>query len=271
MIFKFQKLSNYGSGTPAVARTVLQAKPIIDMFNCTDEQRTALMEKLFELQRHLLKCVECRDGLAAEISSEMDGYSAPQTGGARARGAFALPGVGDLQSKGETFLQSVKLAIAATGNMIEPFYGESFGHKYQKIEAWARDQFEADDPFIESITRAMPFVKKIVQMRNAVDHPQSEPGAPMVYANFDLEQVDGVSALVTPRWSLTGEQLRPMLEDFDQIIEAIITLGEQILVHLFEKFRMAPMLIIVEIPVEQRSADRPIRLMVTIRGHAPTP
>lgn len=47
---------------------VLQAKPIADMFNCTEEQRTALLEKPFDVQRHLLKCVECRDSLAAEIA-----------------------------------------------------------------------------------------------------------------------------------------------------------------------------------------------------------
>ena len=153
--------------------------------------------------------------------------------------------------------------------MIEPFYGKGFGHKYHQFETWAKTRFDAGDPFIDSITRAIPFVKKIVQMRNAVDHPGSEPGAPLVYANFDLEEVDGAPVLVMPRWSLTGEQLRPMLDDFDQIIEGIISLGEQLLVHLFEKFRMAPMLVIAEIPAVQRSPDRPIRLTVTVAGHVP--
>jgi hypothetical protein len=268
-MFKFQKLSNYGTSTPAVARTVLQAKPIVDMFNCTEEQRTALLEKLFDVQRHLLKCVECRDGLSAEIEEERAGYVMPQAGDPRARGAYTLPGVGDLQSKGDTFLQSAKLAIAATGDMTEPFYGKGFAHKYHQYALWAKEKFGAGDTFTTSVECAIPFVKRIVQMRNAVDHPRSEPGAPMVYANFDIEWADGKPVLIAPGWSLTGETVRPMLDDFDRIIESIITLGEQILINLFENFRMAPMIVLTEIPVEKRRADNPIRLMVTAAGHSP--
>lgn len=268
-MFKFQKLSNYGTSTPAVARTVLQAKPIVDMFNCTEEQRTALLEKLFDVQRHLLKCVECRDSLAAEIEEERASYVMPQAGDPRANGAYTLPGVGDLQSKGDTFLQSAKLAIAATGDMTEPFYGKGFGHKYNQYAVWAKEKFGTADTFTTSVEGAVPFVKRIVQMRNAVDHPRSEPGAPMVYANFDIELVDGKPQLVAPGWSLSGETLRPMLGDFDRVIESIIALGEQILINLFEKFRMAPMIVLAEIPVEKRRADNPIRLMVTAAGPPP--
>jgi hypothetical protein len=61
----------------------------------------------------------------------------------------------------------------------------------------------------------------------------------------------------------------PHADDFDRVIESIITLGEQILINLFEKFRMAPMIVLAEIPVEKRRADNPIRLMVTATGHPP--
>jgi hypothetical protein len=247
----------------------LQAKPIVDMFNCTEEQRTALLEKLFDVQRHLLKCVECRDSLAAEIEEEQVNYVIPQAGDPRAKGAYTLPGVGDLQSKGDTFLQSAKLAIAATGDMTDPFYGKGFGHKYHQYAAWAKEKFSAADTFTTSVEGAVPFVKRIVQMRNAVDHPRSEPGAPMIYVNFDIGLIDGKPALIAPGWSLTGETQRPMLDDFDRVIESIITLGEQILINLFEKFRMAPMIVLAEIPVEKRRADNPIRLMVTATGHPP--
>ncbi|MYM92283.1 hypothetical protein [Duganella vulcania] len=216
-MFKFQKLSNYGSATPAVARTLLQASPIIDMFKCSDEQKDALKEKFFDLQRHLLKCVECRDSLAAEIESERANYVMPPNPDVRARGAFSLPGVGDLQSKGDTFLQSAKLAIAATGDMVEPFYGKAFGHKFHQLEKWAKENFDPADTFVTSVTRAIPFVKRIVQMRNAVDHPKPGPGERMAYANFDIADADGKMILVDPSWALTGEVARPMLQDFDQV------------------------------------------------------
>ena len=266
-MFKFQKLSNYGTSTPAVARTVFQARAIVDTFKCSDEQRDALLGKLFDLQRHLLKCVECRDSLAGEIESERANYAMPPLRSPGSRGAVTLPGVGDLQSKGDAFLQSAKLAIAAIGDMTEPFYGKGFGHKFHQFEKWTKEHFDPAGKFVTSVSRAIPFVKKIVQMRNVVDHPKSEPGAPMVYKNFDIGRSADALVLIDPTGGLTGEPLRPMLQDFDQIIETIITLGEQILVNLFDQFKRASMLVIDEIPVEHRDPAKPTRLYVTIAGH----
>ncbi|MFZ3289158.1 MAG: hypothetical protein WA191_20240 [Telluria sp.] len=143
-MFKFQKLSNFGTSTPAVARTVLQAKPIIDFFHCPDAQKEQVLEKFFDLQRHLLKCVEIRESVAAEMAEERNRFLARPHAAPQSRGVITLPGVGDLQSKAEGFLQSAKLAIAATGNLTQPLYGKGFVHHFHKFEEWARTTFGDD-------------------------------------------------------------------------------------------------------------------------------
>jgi len=266
-MFKFKKLSNYGTSTSAFARTVFQARAIVSTFRCSEEQRDALLAKLFDLQCHLLKCAEWRDNLASEVESERANYGMPPQRSPSACGVVTLPGVGDLQSKGDAFLQSAKLAIAVIGDMTEPFYGKGFGHKFHQFEKWAKEHFDPADKFVMSVSGAIPFVEKIVQMRNAMSHHKSEPGTPMVYKNFDIGQSAEELFLIDPTWGLAGEPLRPMLQDFEQIIETIICLGEQILINLFDQFKMSPMLVIDEIAVQRRDPAKPTRLYVTIAGY----
>ena len=101
-------------------------------------------------------------------------------------------------------------------------------------------------------------------MRNVVDHPKTKPGAPLVVANFTLNEFDGSLMLMEPEWFLTGEAIRPLLASFDLIIESIICLGEAMLTELFYKLRAIDILVIEEIPVELRDPASPVALRVTI-------
>jgi hypothetical protein len=213
---------------------------------------------LFDLQRHLLKCVEIYDDLATEIANSHSEFSTRGTT-ARPVSHVLLPGVGDLQSRAESFLQSAKLALAATGNIFEPFYGQKFNHKYNRICPWADKEFGVNDQFAIVLRSWEPFAKRIVNMRNCVDHPDTEPGAPLIIANFTR----GVtSELIDPSWSLTGEPLQPILPDFTNIIEQATCLGEDVLVGIFYKLRPNNLLKIEEIPPEQRDPACPKKLRV---------
>lgn len=224
------------------------------------------MAVLFELQRHLVKCVEIRNDLAREISTGRDQFTADKLKSQSRSSTLGLPGVGDLQSKAETFLQSSKLALAETGNLTKPFYDVAHGHKYQKFSAWADTRFGVADDFTVLVKSWEPFVNRVVQMRNAVDHPLTEPGAPLRTANFDITSGDGAPELVDPTWSLTGEVPRPMLPDFDTIIDKTIVLGENVLIRLFYKLRGSPLVEIQEIPMEERDPSNPRRLTVRLAG-----
>lgn len=257
-MFILQKHSNYGTSTPAVARTAIQGRDILQFIACSDTTKEHAQTVLFDLQRHLLKCVEIHEGLATEIAK---GYPEFFNRGTSARPAshILLPGVGDLQSRAESFLQAAKLALAATGNIIEPFYGQKYGYKYNKICSWADQEFGEKDQFSTVLQSWKPFAERIVNMRNCVDHPNTEPGGPLVIANFTL---GAASELIDPSWSLTGKPLQPMLPDFTDIIEETIRLGENVLVGVFYKLRHSDLLEIEEIPPNQRDPACPKRLRV---------
>jgi hypothetical protein len=171
-MFRLQKVSNYGTATPAIARTFAQGCDLLQHFASSEQQISAAKSMLLELQRHALRCTEIRDELADEMKSAMseaDELQKLQSG----RGVVAVPGVGDLQSRAESFVQSLKLGVAETGNLPGPFYGVSFSHYYHRFGAWSLDLFGPDDEFTKMVQSWEPFVKRVLDMRNAVDHPKS--------------------------------------------------------------------------------------------------
>lgn len=269
MVFQIQKISNYGTSTPAVARTLLQGSDILRFFSATDAQREAAESALHELQRHLVRCVEIRDRIAAEINTGREqvakiGFKFQSNGR-----AVSLPGVADLQSNAESFLQSSKLGIRETARLIEPFYKARHDHRFKKFVAWAEKQFGKEDTFTQVIREWEPWVKLIVDMRNAVDHPADRPAGKLLTQNFRLSGTREKPVLVDPTWGLSGKPESAILLDMDSIIEGIIELGEDILVGLFYKLKDDFPVVICEIPAEQRDPSCPIRLRVTLPQDMP--
>lgn len=112
----FQHVSNYGSGHYVVARTFIQDAEILQFFLLDDAGKERLKERLFELQNQLIGCLEQRDALAKEVE---DALKSPPPERAR---VYQPPGVMNLQTRCESFLQSLKLAIRDCGRMLEASY-----------------------------------------------------------------------------------------------------------------------------------------------------
>ena len=183
--------------------------------------------------------------------------------------AVSLPGVADLQSNAESFLQSAKLAIRETAGLIEPFYKARHDHRFKKLAAWAEKQFGKENTFTQVIRKWEPWVKLIVDMRNAVDHPTDGPGGKLLTQNFRLFETREKPILINPTWGLSGKPELPILQDMDSVIEGIIELGEDILVSLFYNLKHEFALVICEIPAEQRDPSCPFRLRVTLPQDLP--
>lgn len=262
MIFQIQKFSNYGTATQAVARTSVQGCEILRFFAITGKQREEAEMVLHELQRQLVRCVEIRDQIAAVVTSAHEeirnkGFDFQSEGR-----AVTLPSVIDLQSKAESFLQSAKLAIRETAQLIKPFYGVRLDHRFQKFADWAERQFGTNDVFAQIIRGWELWVKMVVNMRNAVDHPDDEPGKKLITKNFRFYETKDAPVLVDPTWCLLGEPESPVLPDMGAIIDGIIELGEDILAGLFYKLKHDFPLLIYEIPVEKRDPSCPVRFRV---------
>lgn len=261
-MFQFQKFSNYGSSTPAVARTLPQGSDLLGFFNCTEAQKEECKTVLFELSRHLVRCVEVCDRVRKEVEDSAatiakNGLSTQSLGR-----VVNLPSVPDLTSQAETFLQSAKLAIRETARLTEPFYNEKRDHKYHKFASWAEGKFGSDDLMSRTARAWEPWVSEVVTMRNSVDHPNDGARGKLIVKNFHLDPSISVPTVVEPVWNLTGDPEVKILETMENIIEGITRLGEDVLVSLFHKFPPQFPLAIYEIPEAERNPEMPKRLRV---------
>lgn len=261
-MFRIQRVSNYGTSTPAVARTFYQGCEILGFFAVTEAQREEAKGILIELQRHLVRCVEISDGIEREVAVAREDVKVKGLEFQSFGRVVTLPSAPDLQSRAESFLQSAKLAIGQTALLIKPFYGEKHDHRYHKLAAWSEKKFGADDKFTWAIREWEPWVKSIVDMRNAADHPDDTPGGKLLTQNFNFRGTQDVGELVDPTWGFSGEPQLPIVGDMKEIVEGIIELGEEVLAGLFDKLKLNFPLAVYEIPAEERDPACPIRLRV---------
>lgn len=269
-MFQFQRISNYGTRTPAVARTLPQGADLLAWFVATDEQKEECKRTLMDLCNQLLRCVAIQERIATATSAGL--ATAPQQQHARPlqNRSILLPSVPDLETDAQSFLQAAKLAIGETARLTESFYKVKRDHKFHAFARWALSQFGPDDDFTRMVSEAEPWVQEIVNLRNAVDHPKDEPRGRLHVYNFRMAvQPSGV--LLEPAWALTGEPETPIVADMAAITEGIIQLGEAVLVAMFHKFKPAvPDLVVYEIPEADRDPRFPKRLRVGVVPSSPT-
>jgi hypothetical protein len=217
---------------------------------------------LFELSRHLVRCVEVCDRIKAEVDASAakiakDGLTTQSLGR-----VVNLPSVPDLTSHAEAFLQSAKLAIRETARLTEPFFNEKRDHRYHMFAKWAETKYGKDDLLSKTARAWEPWVEEVVTMRNAVDHPKDGPRGKLIVKNFHLDPNSSVPAVVEPVWHLTGDPPGKILEQMQNIIEDTTRLGEDVLVALFHKYSPAFPFAIYEIPEAERNPAMPKRLRV---------
>jgi hypothetical protein len=247
-----------------MARTLPQGDEILGFFAAGEEQKIACSAVLSDLQRHLVRCVEISDRVAGEINAginsiAMRGFNFQSNGL-----TVSLPGVADLHSQAEAFLQSAKLAIRETAHLVKPFYGVEHDHRFHKFASWTEEKFGPSDQLAQVIRQWEPWVKHIVTMRNAVDHPNDASGGKLFTHNFRFRGTRNDPLLVEPVWGLIGGSESLIRSDMESIIEHGIQLGEEILVALFYKFKFDYRLVVQEIPKEQRNPTFPKRLCVSM-------
>lgn len=264
MAWQLMQTSAYGTSTPAVARTIIQGKDILDCFAVTQEKKVAALHILFEIHKKLLRCVPIQEELAAAAAAAREGIKTGKLSFESNARVYRPPSVPDLETKAESFLQGAKLVIATTTKLIEPFYGRDFGHKLHKLRAWAVSEFGETHKLVQFANEWEPWISEVLDMRNAVDHPSSGYRKKLHVANFQVQDADGQVTLHAPRWWLEGEPPMYMSEGMTHALETLIRFQEDLLAILFhlqtaEKF---PFLQLMEISEDKRDPKCPIRLSV---------
>lgn len=264
MAWQLQQKSNYGTSTPAVARTFLQDAEILKFFKITDAQRDNALESSLAMKRHLLRCVECCNQVSEAVLKADSALASGELVLDPNSKIFRPPVVPDLEIKAESFLQAAKLAIAEATNITGPILGESFGHRLNQMEKWCIKRYGKKHSLVEFSSSWQPMVKMLLAMRDAVEHPKPGARGRLHIRNFYVHLYAGEANIQIPSWWLEGEKPTAMHIDMLAYIDAILELHESLVGILFEMFKVMPLLMLVEVPNEQRTPSNPARFRVAI-------
>ena len=266
--FSLQHLFDRGTATPCVARTVPQTDALARAFFLDETTTQVLMEFSYEVMRHLIGCADIGERIRSEVREGRRRIAAGEVR-IQAGGQVAdLPSVGALESDVETFLYKAKLALRDTGGLFKPLLDQHFEHHYHKARAWSAKEFGPDAPLTRLLVAHAGWIKRVVDLRNAVEHPNT--AGRLHVRDFHLAIEDERKVVAPPVWWVDEEQPSSIAEDMEAIERNLLTFYERLLCVLLEtrlETRPHPLSrsfppVICEIPDQERDPAMPMRYRV---------
>ncbi len=266
MVFSIKKVSNHGTRDPIVARLAVQSQEVVDFFCISDEKRKQIIEIFIDsVMPRLLHCADiyqiinkeneeiCRKIERNEINIQSD------------ERVVEVPQISNLKYQAEEFLYHAKSTLRNLSLGFEPLFGVRFNHSnFSKIREWFEKQYGHDAVMVEFLKENEPWIKQIIDCRNAVEHPDTGHG-PLQIINVELLfQNNQRRTFRGPVWFLNGDPPSSILIDMKTTLENLLTFGEDLLVVAYIQMGNNPIIQFSEIPEESRNPDCPVRLRAII-------
>jgi len=266
-MFSIQQVADYGTAHPIAARLSLQTQDLLPFFNLTDKQQAEVFGLFFSnLQPKLMTCFRIMEQLTKEVRERQKKID--ETGiEFQAQGrVYTLPSIIGLQHHAETFLYNGKSVLRDLTDIFSILFSKNFKKeaRFDKVLQWVRKEFGPDDSLTKRLeTDANTWIKKIVSMRNAVEHPGGYSGI-LHIENFSSMEEGRAILVIEPRWYLNSEEKIPIVHEMNVFVTNLLTLCEDILILSLEKFKTGSPIVITEIPEDERDPNCPKRLKMAM-------
>ncbi|NTU73669.1 hypothetical protein HGB07_05910 [Candidatus Roizmanbacteria bacterium] len=265
MVFKLQKVSDYGTSNYIVARTSVQISELLRPIQLEKEKDEKICELFFmKIQPRLIRCYE----ISNKISGDLEKIDADlKENGIKTQSAgrvVEVPHVMQLTEDVETYLYNAKSVLRDLAVLFEIFFNKKFDHsRYSDILKWAKEYFEKDHPITKFIEANQPWLKDIVQRRNAVEHPGGYSGH-LHIKNIEFVEDKENSHFAPPTWHLNENPPTPIHNDIQVILRNILEFSEILFVLILQTIESPFPLKFYEIPEKEREEKAPVRFGVTI-------
>jgi hypothetical protein len=270
MAFILKKVSDHGTSNPIVARLSVQTSELIKFYPLSKKQRDETLKVYFEkVQPRLLRCYELKESLFLELSRIGDDFNKEWIRTQSSGRVATLPQVMNLSETCENYLYNSKSCLRDLAGIFEPLFGKAFTKaRYDKIYEWSKGKFGEEDRLTAIIKQNHDlWIRKLVAMRNAVEHPGEYAGYLHIHnIEIRLDPKTKNPLLVPPTWHLNDESRVPILTDFETFITNLLEFAEDLLVLSLEKFDKKFPIVVAEIPEEERDPKCPVRLRMTLTG-----
>jgi hypothetical protein len=274
---RIQQILDEGTANPIVARLSVQTQNLLPFYNLSEDQRQKIFGIMFaDVQPKLLTCSRISKELETEVRAHqkrIDEVGVEIQAGGR---AYKIPGIFDLQSRAETFLYQAKSVLRDLTKIFLVLFGEDFNNsaRFDLVVDWAETKFGNKDELTRMLKEDESlWIRPLVRMRNAVEHPGEKSGTLHV-ENFSSEVTGSTVMVLEPVWYLNNDKKSPIVRDMAVFADNLLTLCEQTLILCLEKFKKDFPIVVVEIAESGRDPNCPVRYKMTVDGSKikfPTP
>lgn len=269
MVFQIKKVSDHGTANPIVARLSLQTSGLVQFCSVEKDIKEKVLELYHDrIQPRVLTCDEISQEITSEtlaIANKLSekGFDIQSQGR-----VIAVPYLTKLEPRVEQYLYSYKSALRELSKIFNYFFETNFNEaRFDKILKWSIDYFGEDNELSRLLKEDQGlWIKKVIAMRNAVEHPGGYSGYLHIH-NFELlpKNHPEYPKVIEPTWHLNDEPAVSIAKDLLTDTDNLLTFCEDMLVVCMVNKGIPNMLRIAEIPESERNKSEPIRLRMVLK------
>jgi len=267
MAFVIKKVSEHGTSNPIVARLAVQTHEVIRFFRIAKDKQDRVLEiYINSVKPRLLHCMELSNTVTQEVEAIRKRILVDDSPSQPDSRVIELPQVPRLSEQAETYLYNAKSSLRDLALVFEPLFGVQFTHsRYNEILDRAEGQFGAEASLTKLLAADEPWIKRVVSMRNAVEHPEGKQGR-LHILNFELVREDAQRRrfFQEPVWFLEGELPASLSSDMRTMLDNLLTFAEDLLVAAYVQLHPDSIVQFAQIPEADRTSECPVRLRAVL-------
>jgi len=266
-----QKFYSHGTANPTIARVFIQATDSMKTIGLKEPEVEHLTELCWSMATEILQAQAQLEAIKPrhdEIAAIIDSKKLPFNG----RVISPFPTIENLDQAAKAFLLASKSALQRLAQIYSQFFGANITNpRFDSILKHLKKEHPDCTELIALVEAEEPKVKKIVDLRNGIEHPTKD--FKTIIQNFRLR----AKGVYPPEWGHTEETLTNIYDDMQQIPIYLINICEAFFLLCLMWHAEGPLPYIAnEIPENKRDASCPVRYEVEIdisffRGPATPP
>ena len=254
-------VANVGSSNPIVARVFLQGCKLLSgaiFENEIDED--AVIKSLHAIKESILACERTVISIKHELQAVAECVEKEGLEAERGQMINSFPHIENLEERSATFLINAKRALVQIGQLPSHYVSiKSRGANFHKITEQLKEKWGDKAEVVIYLSNISDTIKRIVDLRNYQEHPGQKT---TTIQNIKLQPDNTITY---PRWWLTGEEPRYLVQDMDEITFILLSLAEALHIHLLmhnlsERYPF----IIMQIREEDIDEECPIHFRLTL-------
>lgn len=267
----YEKLYNFGTRNPCVARTIIQADRCLNpalLPNGLDYQ--ALLDHVWHASQLIFSCeatrIQIHDAICRLIPI-CDELVENEKGKVVIK---ALPQVENLDQHVVSFLNYAKRFIEYTHRLLGHFYNcPTSNENWREYFDWMVKHCESEERIIKMLESDQEWLQELSHRRNALDASHGRDGYKLEISNFRLQPGNKFNE---PGWKydfsakvpdMRQEEMTSIRHDLDCIMDNILTFFEELLVLCIDGTCKRHFIVrLVEIKTEVRNLDCPQRFAI---------